>query len=82
MSRTLHLILAAVRPLQLDEFVFGDSMLAGALDDIHEYYGQSNIQDEARDLINEVSPLVIMMPDETVQFVHESLKDFLLGQVL
>lgn len=31
-------------------------MLAGALDDIHEYYSQSDVQDEARDLINEVSP--------------------------
>lgn len=81
-SKILQLILAAMRPLRLDEFVFGNSMLAGASDDIHEYYSETNIRDEAISLISKVSPLVIIMPDETIQLAHASLKDFLLGEDL
>lgn len=77
--RVLKLVLAAARPLKLGEFVFGVAMLAGSSDHVHEYYHRCDSQSEALDLVNRVSPLLTVMPDETVQLVHASLKDFLLG---
>lgn len=71
----LRLVLAAARPLRLHEFCLAVEMLKGLPD--HENYEFR--EDNARTIINEAAPLVTVLPNNTVQIVHTSLKDYLLS---
>jgi len=73
-SHALRLVLAAARPLHLNEFAVAIEMLKGLPS--HEDYDIG--ENDARDTINGVAPLLTISPDNTIQIVHASLKDFLL----
>ncbi|MCJ1242728.1 hypothetical protein MMC14_010737, partial [Varicellaria rhodocarpa] len=73
----LQLLLVAVRPLSLDELTMGLALLKGLRN--HEDYSlQGDPDREGKDIIRNLTPLIIVMPDKTVQLVHSSLKEFLL----
>ena len=72
-THALRLVLAAARPLHLNEFSFAVEMLKGLPNHLDYDPGKN----DARNIINGVAPLIIIAPDNTVQIVHASLKDFL-----
>jgi len=76
----LRLVLAAARPLHPSEIYLVVRITVGFADDedVHKVY-RSNVGGQ---IVRELSPLVDSMPNGTVQLVHSSLKDFLLGQNL
>lgn len=78
----VHLILkhviAAARPLHIEELALSIAVAEGLRH--HEEYDQrGNAAEDGRDLIHNCSPLLLIMPDDTVQVMHASLKDYLLG---
>ncbi|KAF8530883.1 hypothetical protein BDD12DRAFT_903538 [Trichophaea hybrida] len=73
-SHALRLVLAAARPLHLKEFALAIETLKGLPD--HEDYDIA--EDNAQEIINGVAPLLTISPDNTVQILHASLKDFLI----
>ncbi|KAF8535317.1 hypothetical protein BDD12DRAFT_893306 [Trichophaea hybrida] len=76
-QHTIRLVLAASRPLHRDEFVLAIAMLQG-LSDHEDYDLRCNPQDDALEIMNGVAPLITLLPNNTIQPVHASLKDFLL----
>jgi tetratricopeptide (TPR) repeat protein len=77
-QRALQLILAASRPLSLEELALGLAVTEGLCS--HEEYDlRGNPTAEGREIVLVSNPLLMIMPDETVQLTHTSLKDYLLG---
>ncbi|MCJ1236999.1 hypothetical protein MMC14_004983 [Varicellaria rhodocarpa] len=73
----LQLLLVAARPLHLHELAMGLALLKGLRN--HEDYSlQGDPGREGIDIIRKSTPLLNIMPDETVQLAHSSLKEFLL----
>lgn len=72
----LQLLLIAARPLRLDELAMGLALLKGLRS--HEDYSLRGDPDrEGREIIRRSTPLVNIMPDQTVQLAHTSLQEFL-----
>ncbi|KAH0565074.1 hypothetical protein GP486_001531 [Trichoglossum hirsutum] len=77
-QRALQLILAAARPLSLEELALGLAVAEGLCS--HEEYDlRGDPTAEGREIVLALNPLLMIMPDETVQLAHTSLKDYLLG---
>jgi hypothetical protein len=78
----LRLVLATARPLHPNEIHLVVGILVGFADDedVHEVYRSSH--GGRGQIVHQLSPLVAPMPNGTVQLVHSSLKDLLLGQNL
>ncbi|KAI9858424.1 MAG: hypothetical protein M1813_007528 [Trichoglossum hirsutum] len=77
-QRAVQLVLAASRPLSLEELALGLAVTEGLCN--HEEYDlRGNPTAEGREIVLVSNPLLMIMPDETVQLAHTSLKDYLLG---
>ena len=79
LSRTLQLILAAARPLSHEELALSLAVVQG-LRQHEDYDTRGDATAEGRLIVQESSPLLTSMPDNTVQLSHSSLKDYLLFQ--
>ncbi|KAH0539046.1 hypothetical protein FGG08_004392 [Glutinoglossum americanum] len=77
-QRALQLILAAARPLRLRELALGLAVAEG-LRSHEDYELRGDPAAECKEVLLESNPLLIAMPDETVQLAHTSLKDYLLS---
>ena len=78
-SYTLQLVLAAARPLSHEELALGLAVAQGLCQ--HEDYDtRGDAMAEGRLVVQELSPLLTSMPDDTVQLTHSSLKDYLFYQ--
>ncbi|KAH0565056.1 hypothetical protein GP486_001552 [Trichoglossum hirsutum] len=75
----ISLVLAAGRPLRIGELAIGVALLGG-LRNHEDYDARGDPHLEGQMIIRETSPLIMVMPDKTVQLVHKSFKDFLLGE--
>lgn len=76
--RALTLVLAAFRPLSLHELAVGVSMLEG-LSSHEDYDLQGDPVAEGEELILKSNPLLMIMPDQTVQLTHSSIREYFLG---
>jgi len=76
-KHTLRLVLATSRPLHRNELVLAIAMLQG-LSDHEDYDLRSSPGDDAHEIMHGVAPLITLLPNDTIQPVHSSLKDFLL----
>jgi tetratricopeptide (TPR) repeat protein len=74
----LRLVLAASRPLHRDEFALAIATMEG-LSDHEDYDRQSNPARDCREIVDAVAPLITILPNNTIQLVHASLKDYLLS---
>ena len=80
-SDALQLVLAAAQPLSLEELALGLAVAHGLCD--HEDYDtREDAMIEGRLIVQESSPLLISMPDNTVQLTHTSLREYLFSQEL
>ncbi|MCJ1262416.1 hypothetical protein MMC22_002286 [Lobaria immixta] len=79
LSRTLQLILAAARPLSHEELALSLAVVQG-LRQHEDYDTRGDATAEGRLVVQELSPLLVSMPDNTVQLSHSSLKDYLFSQ--
>jgi energy-coupling factor transporter ATP-binding protein EcfA2 len=78
-QRVLQLVLAASRPLRLEEFALGLAAMEGLR--CHEDYDSLDPTTEGRATVRSSQPLLTIMPDETVELSHSSLRDYLFGAV-
>ena len=76
-QRALQLVLAAARPLRLQELAMGVAVIEG-LSSQEDYDSRGDATAEAKGIVLESNPLFVIMPDQTVQLSHSSLKDYLL----
>ncbi|MCJ1261664.1 hypothetical protein MMC22_001530 [Lobaria immixta] len=79
LSRTLQLVLAAARPLSHEELALGLAVAQG-LRRHEDYDTRGDATAEGRLVVQELSPLLTSMQDNTVQLSHSSLKDYLFYQ--
>jgi tetratricopeptide (TPR) repeat protein len=75
----LAFVLTAGRPLRIEELAIGVALLGG-LRSHEDYDARGDARLAGQMIIREITPLVMVMPDNTVQLVHKSFKDFLLGE--
>ena len=75
-SHTLQLLLAAARPLSHEELALALAVSHG-LCQHEDYDSRGDAIAEGRLIVQELSPLLTSMPDDTVQLAHSSLKDYL-----
>lgn len=73
--RVLRFVLGAMRPLRLEELAFFNATAEGLRR--HEDYQQQDVAKDGRDLVSLCAPLLVIMPDHTVQLMHISLYLFL-----
>ncbi|KAI9763728.1 MAG: hypothetical protein M1840_009125 [Geoglossum simile] len=75
----LQLVLAAARPLRLEELALGLAVIEGLRS--HEDYNLvGDPTAEGRAIVLSAQPLLIITPDETVEVTHSSLRDFLFDE--
>lgn len=73
--RVLRFVLSAMRPLRLEVLAFLSATTEGLRR--HEDYKQQDVAKDGRDLASLCAPLLVIMPDHTVQLMHISLYLFL-----
>ncbi len=73
----LKYVLAAARPFRINELALSIAVSKG-LSQHEEYDIRGDADVEGRTIVLECSPLLILMPDGTVQPIHSSLQDYLL----
>ncbi|MCJ1262443.1 hypothetical protein MMC22_002313 [Lobaria immixta] len=78
-SHVLQLVLAAARPLSYEELALGLAVAQG-LSQHEDYDRRGDATAEGRLIVNESSPLLNSLPDNTVELAHSSLKDYLFSQ--
>jgi tetratricopeptide (TPR) repeat protein len=74
--RVLDLVLAVGRPLRNEELTFSLAMMEG-LKSHEDYDARGDPVSEGQAILQETTPLLTVMSDDTVQVVHASLRDFL-----
>ena len=75
--KLLHIILAAKRPLSLEEI-----RVAMVIDDCHEHYDDLGMWSPvgAADLVKNISGLFISVVDSNDYLIHQTAREFMLGE--
>lgn len=74
-QRVLKYVIAATRPFHIKELALSVAVAEGLRQ--HEEYDQrDNATEDRKDLTHKCSPLLLIMPDDTMQIMHASLKDY------
>ena len=75
--KLLHIVLAAKRPLSLEEI-----NVAMVIDHLHEYYNDLEMWSPAdsADIVKNICGLFISVVDSKVYLIHQTAREFLLGE--
>ncbi|KAI9797819.1 MAG: hypothetical protein M1833_005322 [Piccolia ochrophora] len=78
-SLILPMVLAAMRPLHVHEIALGLAISEG-LRSHDDYDTMANPEQEGKRILLDCNPLLILLPDQTVELIHASLEEYLLRE--